>query len=210
MAVKTSWSSGDVLTAADLTDTFAAKGDVAGETWTGTHDFTGATVTGAGALVLVATASPSSVSSVSIDNCFTSTYDNYRVVAHVSGGGGALKMRMRASSADDTNTSYKRWQGVGSSSPTLQTADYGSASTVFILSSSASEQAGSMDVLRPQATAFTRVSHGFVFYDSGSGNSGLTWGGGTFAATTSFDGFTFFVDTGTFTGSIRVYGYQNS
>lgn len=29
MAVKTSWSSGDVLTAADLTDTFAAKADAA-------------------------------------------------------------------------------------------------------------------------------------------------------------------------------------
>lgn len=28
MAVKTSWSSGDVLTAADLTDTFAAKADI--------------------------------------------------------------------------------------------------------------------------------------------------------------------------------------
>lgn len=31
MAVKTSWSSGDVLTAADLTDTFAAKADLESE-----------------------------------------------------------------------------------------------------------------------------------------------------------------------------------
>lgn len=36
MAVKTSWSSGDVLTAADLTDTFASKLDTPGAwtTWT--------------------------------------------------------------------------------------------------------------------------------------------------------------------------------
>ena len=32
----------------ELSTALAAKGDVTGETWTGTHDFTGATVTGAG------------------------------------------------------------------------------------------------------------------------------------------------------------------
>lgn len=44
MAVKTSWAAGDVLLAADLTDTFAAKAALAGATYTGTHNFSGATV----------------------------------------------------------------------------------------------------------------------------------------------------------------------
>jgi hypothetical protein len=36
MAVKTSWNAGDVLTAADLTDTFAVKAPLASPTFTGT------------------------------------------------------------------------------------------------------------------------------------------------------------------------------
>ncbi len=55
MAIKTSWTAGQVLAAADLTDTFAAKAALAGATYTGTHDFTSATVTGVGPTVQSAT-----------------------------------------------------------------------------------------------------------------------------------------------------------
>jgi len=41
MAVKTSWTAGDVLTAADLTDTFAAKAALSGATFTGAVNLKG-------------------------------------------------------------------------------------------------------------------------------------------------------------------------
>lgn len=44
MAVKTSWAAGDVLLAADLTDTFAAKAPLASPTFTGNVVWSGATL----------------------------------------------------------------------------------------------------------------------------------------------------------------------
>ena len=51
MAVKTSWAAGDVLLAADLTDTFAAKAPTASPTFTGNVVWSGATLRAATAEV---------------------------------------------------------------------------------------------------------------------------------------------------------------
>jgi hypothetical protein len=44
----------------------------------------------------------------SVDNCFSATYLNYKIVFSnlVSGDASAVKLRMRASGSDDTNSLY--------------------------------------------------------------------------------------------------------
>ena len=57
----------------------------------------------------------------------------------------------------------------------------------------------------PNLSKFTRFGSTFGMNDANAHFSG------TFAATTAFDGVTFFPETvDTFTGKIRVYGYANS
>lgn len=187
----------------------ATTGTVAvtnGNTWTGTQNFSGATMTGAG-LDLITTQSFSAVSSVSINNCFTATYDNYVFTADVTSSADTyLVMRLRANGSDDTNTSYKRWLGYGSSAPAFATLESNNASTVFSLSSSV-EHSAVVNVFAPRLSQKTRVIHNVAFHVT---NAGLMFGGGVFNATTSFDGFTLFPNSGTITGTVSVYGYRKS
>jgi hypothetical protein len=53
------------------------------------------------------------------------------------------------------------------------------------------------------------------FFDSnsaslGASNSAFLTGGGSMTVTTAYTGFTLYVTSGTFTGTIRVYGVSNS
>ena len=81
-----------------------ADGDA---TYAGVHDFSAATVTGAPqGLVHINTTTFSAVSSVSVNNCFTSAYENYLILGNVIGTAGtSIAARLRASGTDAT-TNY--------------------------------------------------------------------------------------------------------
>ena len=59
-------------------------------------------------LVHIYTTTFSAVASVSLDNVFTSDYDNYKVIINITstGGSGVFYMRMRAVGTDNTTTDY--------------------------------------------------------------------------------------------------------
>lgn len=189
----------------ELSTALAAKGDVAGETWTGTHDFSGATLTGVpGGLVLVASASPSAAASVSIDSCFTTAYDNYRVMMYLDASTTvSVYARYRASGTDNTSAvnSWRRLyydsSVVGTSSSSQTQMDIGVIRTgspsqvVMDLSSPALAQEKVWTVLNREDGSARYIA-------------------GLSALNSAFDGMTFYPNTGTITGTIRVYGYQNS
>lgn len=190
----------------DLTSALAAKGDIAGETWTGTHDFTGATVSGAGSLALVATASPSGVSSVSIDNCFTSTYQSYLIVMELNRSTStSILYRWRVSGADKTTATYngQKWNVSGST---------------FSAVSAASSTYGQLSVANGSGEIFIR---GILFRPSEAAVSisiadslqisASFVGTATTSQTdsTAYDGITIFPLAGSISGTIRIYGYQN-
>jgi hypothetical protein len=183
-----------------------ADGDV---TYAGVHDFSAATVTGAPqGLVHVATESFSAVSSVSLNNVFTSAYDNYLVLIYFTASGqtgGTL--RMRASGTDDTGTNYQ-WQenevqstaytGTRSTGATSMNtggtgSDPGSHTTLEIFSPFLAQRTGfKSQTYLTISGAWMRVAFGQM------------------TNTTSFDGFTLAPGSGTISGTVRVYGYQNS
>jgi hypothetical protein len=203
--------------AVDLSAALAAKAALAGATYTGTHDFSGATVTGLSApgLVLVTSQSFSAVSSVSVNNCFSSAYANYRIVFRcTASANGSLLIRLRASGVDATGANYSGTtvRASGSSIAVNNNGDGVTAKTMFTIGMDPGhvQPHFSMDLISPNLASNT-YGH-FVGQAAEPGAYGRTAVYGDFHQESSmqFDGFTVYPSTGTITGSLRVYGYRNS
>jgi len=158
-------------------------------------------------LTLTGSADPSAVASISINNCFSATYQNYLITINlVSSAAGTMLMRMRVGGTDNTtadcNTSY-RYSGLNS----ISVADSNSASATSIglnLSIANRSFFGQMNIQRPFEAQPTTGQ----FFDCGEAATPDYYFNGGFCktASTSFDGFTITPAAGTITGKIRIYG----
>jgi hypothetical protein len=187
MAIKT-FTAGEVLTASD-TNTYLNNG--------GLVYITQATI---------------STGTTSINNCFSSTYRNYRIVMNITGVSAAsagLYFRFRASGTDNSTTNYKMALANISTTGTVgSTVDNGgNAGTLSFVASASVDNYLTMDINGPNTATRTLGSVQTMGYDS------IAWvqrtGGFEFDAGTVFDGITFFNNTGTMNGVIHVYGYRN-
>lgn len=172
------------------------------------------TINGGSALVglqKITSTSFSAQSSVSVNNCFTSTYSNYRIIISGTATGDLDgNFRLRAAGTDASGANYQyAWVGYYGSSAnnsggTNQTSILGIPSLGNgRLSHSA------IDVIRPNTTdtwkpltaqtAFTHSGVGLIVRNHA----------GVLNSATQFDGFTIFLGSGTMTGNITVYGYRN-
>lgn len=163
---------------------------------------------GGGGLTLITTSTFSASAAVNVNNCFSSTYENYRIVVAPlvsSAAGPWLQMRLRASAADNTTSNYS-YQSITASSTTV-TASRATAQTLWQIGtvSSANTIVG-VELSSPFSANLTLGTN------LQAESSTVAWrsNGFHFNATTSFDGFTLYPDTGTITGTLRVYGYANS
>jgi hypothetical protein len=169
---------------------------------------------GSGGLVLVnATTIGTTVSSVQIDSCFTSTYSNYRIVVNIN-----------ACSATDTNVLFRLVDGtspvtsanyeygaVGLSTSNVTENKSGSGETSFTLGSTSSSVPSfgmSLDVYKPQLAFQTSLT----YQSANSYNTGRVYvnnGVARFSLTTQMEGFQILSSSGTFTGgTVAVYGYK--
>lgn len=163
-------------------------------------------------LVLVAAQSFSAVSSVSVNNCFTATYDAYRVVIRSKNTATLeTRLRFRAAGVDSTTATYN-WSAFNAAtgSNTVQYTTSANGLTYFpIVQASAGDAANFIvvDFINPFIATDRHAVMGQVF--EGANVVVRTGGGGNYT-TTAFDGFTVYTDTSTITGNARVYGYRNS
>ena len=169
-------------------------------------DFTWTSV--AGGLTLVNTTSiTNGVSSVSLNNVFSSTYKNYRVLINWLEGSTSLvtvNLRLRASGTDNTGAFAYQPRGWKNTGGTL--AGHGSAGSSIALGViSGANPITTMDVMLPQVST---AQTGFVI-DHYEGYNNDAWGFlATHTQTVAYDGFTVYPASGTFTGgTIYVYGY---
>ena len=165
---------------------------------------TGGVVTGGG-LDYITSSSFSAAAAVNVNNCFTSTYTNYLVVAtYTPGADGdrAITLRLRASAADITTSAYV----------TITGTTVGATTTSFALgnayySTGTGRYGFALTFAQPQATAYTQ---GYGVAWSGSGAALLpSYIGLMFDGTTTADGFSIITSTSSLTGTVRVYGYRN-
>jgi hypothetical protein len=157
-------------------------------------------------LVHINTTTFSAVSTLSLNSVFSAAYDTYEIQVRldsVSAANPQLQMRLRASGTDAT-TNYLGFRLIQSST-TVQGSDNILGSTLWFLAQNSSTRATlvSATINSPfRAEKTVMVSH-----DSGSFNEFF---GNHHSTASSYDGFTFLTDTGTMTGTVRVYGYKNS
>lgn len=144
---------------------------------------------------------------VSINNCFTSNYENYLVVLRLSFNVAAtLYIRLRASGTDDTTNNYvlgRYYVGAGQSQAA---GSQNNVTSTYWASTFVGTNQQSSTVLNlggPQAAINTT---GTLL----SGGEFLEIYGYKFAQATQFDGLTIYNGSAsTMTGNIRVYGYKN-
>jgi hypothetical protein len=215
-----SWPATSLDLANQLETRFAAKAALASPTFTGTpaaptaaagtnttQIATTAFVQAASGLTQVASQSFSAVSSLSLNNVFSSTYDNYRILLDVTSmsTSASVRWRFRASGADNT-TSFYQWAH----------AYFLTGNAFFSGRASAQAQSIVVDTIGQDSQFFVidcnapnlaRMSRCAMTSSHGAGD--VNWFGAFgFSQTNQFDGFSVFPSTGTLSGSVTVFGYK--
>jgi hypothetical protein len=158
-------------------------------------------------LVHILTESFTTAATVSVNNCFSDMFQNYKVViqhtSSVGGLGTSYSIRLRVGGTDNTTaSSYVRERSLSAAGVQSNSGSTGdSFSTVII--ASATRCVADITFARP----FEAAPTGFVM--SSSRSNALTLAGGEHNQSTSYDGFSIIPSSGTTTGTIRVYGYLN-
>jgi hypothetical protein len=155
----------------------------------------------------------SGASSVRIDNCFTTAYDNYKVIFRLSGISSTnqpIRMQfVKGVIPSASSLYYFAANGIfytGSSSQTYGAAT-GSAILAYASSNAADLTHISMEVITPKTSLRTNWNWQAYGYD---GSASFAYnGGGTYDGSTEFDGINFFPGSGNISGTIRIYGYNN-
>jgi hypothetical protein len=162
-----------------------------------------------GLVKINSTTTSGSVASQSVNDVFSSTYENYRIIATLVGTTvEAFSLRLRVSAADNTSSNYYFvGTDINSSSATM-TVRGGDPTTSFRVATIGNDfTVITIDLAGPQTTSKTA----FVSA-SGAGNGTNEGYGGTFSGffsgTTQFTGFTL-LGASNFSGTIRTYGWKN-
>lgn len=181
----TTFVSGQVLQAQQLNDSFAAVG---------------------GLRLITAQTIGSAVSSVTVSDVFSATYDNYYI--SISGGAASASCTLNAT-LGATATGYYWGAAEGLFSGTVAGAGSVNGTSWRIGQGETASLSANANIFNPFATNETYYSSQYVLVRTTSGAAISI--GGFLNNTTSYTAFTITPSTGTLTGgTIRVYGYQNS
>jgi hypothetical protein len=157
-------------------------------------------------LVHIETVSFTTVASQQIDNLFSSTYTNYRVVYKFSGSTNTSARVRFVDGTTPLTTGYLRAALTASAGGTSSISGSNSDSFIFIGEiGSGANVAGGFDVFNPH-----EANRPFISGVNHSGDSGTTYVqmfSGSNSTTNALEGLIFFPATGTITGNISVYGY---
>jgi len=166
---------------------------------------------GASALTYVGGSTFSGVSSVSVNDVFSTTYDNYIIYINAaldSGGAEGGYLRLRVSGSDDSNTVYNEQQlfGSGSSANAQRSTSQNKGSWSDI---NTNPSVSVIQMFSPFATAKTSWQANSLMYGGASLETQLRYS--TFTNTTSFTGFSLIKSgASNMSGTIKVYGLANS
>lgn len=161
------------------------------------------TQTAAGFELVSSTTIGSAVSTVTVSNAFSSTYDNYRIMF---GGGTTSTTNQFLVTLGASTTGYYR-ATFGRTYANTDNSGAGANAANFVIQTGSAGFAISLDVFSP----FLAVPTGFI-----AASPQFSTGDGAFVplgyhtASTSYTAFTITTNTGTITGgTIKVYGYKN-
>ena len=161
-------------------------------------------------LTFITSGSFSAVSQGTVTNCFSSTYDNYRVILNftVSGGDNYLIFGTGGTPSTATNTDYGLTNQSGGTVSGLQAQNQNKA----LIQRNYTEGTTQIEIVAPNLAAPTKVTS--VYGGSNVGTSGINGNAGALVKnSTQFTDFTIRTDahpSGADSFTYKVYGYQNS
>lgn len=162
---------------------------------------------GSGSVTANGGISVSGTGGITINGCFTSGYDNYRIMFN-SIGSAMLAIYAQTSSAGTANSSSYKWQQVGVLNGGASNSGNNSTTSGELGYISNNGYSGlEFSVLNPFSSAFTTMFGDFIYTAGADFIYRKTCVKHEVAS--SFDGLRLFVTSGNFTGTIRVYGYNN-
>lgn len=150
--------------------------------------------------------------SVSVNGCFTSTYDNYRIMLEVPTVSATVTLtaNLRSAGADTTAANYdlEVLQGTSSTAAAAQAAAGASWSVNGGVTGTVHDI--TFELKRP---ALALPTYGTLFSmvtQNPQTAPGVAVRGLSHRLSTAYDGFTITPTGGTITGTIRIYGYNNN
>jgi hypothetical protein len=182
----TTYTSGEVLTAASLNSNFSAAG---------------------GLQFIKAQTIGTAVSSVAVTSAFSTTYDAYKII--VSGGVGSGNGSLQLQLGSTTTGYYYGFSGALFAG----TADAGGLVNGANFSNAGRGSTNTLQMIvelqQPFLSKNTYAQYTFTVNDAAAGRTRIT--GGFLNDSTSYTGFTIIAETGTLTGgTIAVYGYAKA
>jgi hypothetical protein len=159
-------------------------------------------------LIHIETVSASAVSAINLDNVFTTTFKNYKIVVNLSANTGGLTFRVRAggtsaSGSDYHNATYSFRSGNAAG---VNTANEG-VTSVAVVATSTSKKVLVFDVFSPQENTSTQIIWTGGEYLGAGFQAIALWGAGQHETNYQADGFTL-SGAGT-TGTVQVFGYKD-
>jgi hypothetical protein len=148
-------------------------------------------------------------SSVSINNCFSATYNNYLITLECNAGSGNyVNFRLRAAGTDATGSNYS-WGFVNTTNgaAAFQLAGSGATSSNITRPSASGRSITSFTIFNAPLAQET-IWSGTLSYNDGATVAIAGAMGGIHAVSTAYDGFTLIHAT-SITGTVRIYGLSN-
>ena len=144
---------------------------------------------------------------VNINNCFSSTYTNYKLLINATGSTAAANgnIRMRVGGVDNSASSYKR-QFLRAISTTVSGSYDTLTETNALDIGSGNSSVATVEIFSPNLAVNTRIQAHFNGCTS-TGNNYVGFFETDHNVATAYDGFSFIPSAGTTTGTIWIYGY---
>jgi hypothetical protein len=164
-------------------------------------------------LTQVTNVSFTTATTININNCFSASYENYKMIVSITdsaGTGGNIAWQSRNAGTTDTTSNSYSVSGISHAGASVTALNNNAQNTGFIGYSPISSGWGQItaDIILPFASEYTTI----IYQNSGvtGGGSDGYAGAATLRRTaTSHDGITLIFPANT-TGNIRIYGYRNN
>lgn len=164
-------------------------------------------------LTLITAQTFSATTSVNVNSCFSSTYQNYKLILVITSVSATTPVHMRMRSGTTTNTSsnyyWNRMYIQGTTSTVQSSGTSTEDSMKYVGEFSTGIGTSHIEVFTPFETNTTSIITQSNFNYVPSFPLHTVVSSGQTSVTTSYDGFTLITTGATMTGNLRVYGYNN-
>jgi len=166
---------------------------------------------GTGSADTVGNVTFSGASSVSLNGVFTSTYDNYEIIInHTCSANASAYFRLRNAGSDYTSSTYYAGMVSYFTDTTTLYGETSAAAAQAYIGEVSDSKAFTKFSISGALIAERKILIGTTYRTRVTGPTGKGSTFGVFVNSTStYDGFTFYPSSGTITGTMVVYGYND-